>query len=417
MMIFLGFYAWSQTTLQQCQEAAEKNYPLIKQHDLIKRTAELTVSNLGKSWLPQVALNAQATLQSDVTSWPQQMQSLLNQMGVEIKGLKKDQYRVGLDVSQMLYDGGAIRSQQQIARLQGQLESAQNDVNLYAIKQRVNEMYYGLLLLEAQLLLNKDVRQLWESNEKKLASLFRRGAAAECDYLAVKAERINSEQQGIELQSQRNTLAHMLSLFCGIDVNEVVMPDVDEANLNAVNQRPELKLIETQLRLTDAQLQSINTQLRPRVSLFASGFYGYPGYNMFEDMMTHKWSLNGMLGAKVTWNMGAFYTRKNDMSKVSIRRDMAENNREVFLFNNRLEQTKSAEAITRYRQLLEKDNEIINLRTSVRKAAESKLNHGIIEVNDFIKEINAENYARVQHAIHRIELLKSMSELKYSLNN
>jgi len=408
--------ATSQTTLEQCMQAAERNYPLIRQYDLIARTTDLTVSNIGKAWLPQVSASAQATWQSAVTAWPEQMQAMLSQMGTEVKGLQKDQYRIAVDVAQTVYDGGSIGAQQAIAREQGSVQAAQTEVTLYAVRQRASEMYYGLLLLDDQLRLNADLQTLLENNEKKLASLYKRGAAAECDYLAVKAERLNAMQQMASLQSQRQTLARMLSAFCGIEVTEVVKPSVAEVGADATNRRPELRLADAQLRLADAQERELNSRLMPRLSLFASGFYGYPGYNMFEDMMRHKWSLNAMVGARLTWNIGALYTRKNDKAKLDLQRATAQNSRDVFLFNNRLEQTQQRQDIARYRQMLTTDDEIIGLRASVRKAAESKLSHGIIDVNALVKEINAENAARVQQSIHQIEMLKAMSDLQLTVS-
>lgn len=409
--------ASSQTTLEQCQQAAEQNYPLIKQRDLIARTTDLTVSNLGKAWLPQVNATAQATLQSDVAAWPEQMQAMLDQMGLDIKGLKKDQYRVGIDVNQTVWDGGTISAQQDIARQQGAVQALQTEVSLYTVRKRVNEMYFGLLLLDEQISLNNDLQRQLESSEKKLESLSKRGAAAECDYHAIKAERLGVSQQLASLQASRQTLARLLSAFCGLEVHEVVRPHVSETATSTTGTRPELRLADAQLRLVDAQERMLNANLMPRLSVFASGFYGYPGYNMFEDMMSHKWSLNGMIGARLTWNLGALYTRRGDKAKLALQRASAENNREVFLFNQHLEQTQSNENIERYRQMIATDQEIIGLRSSVRKAAESKLAHGIIDVNDLIKEINAENAARVQQAVHQIEMLKAIYELKYTTNN
>ncbi len=416
-LCLVAVIATGQTTLDQCMQAAERNYPLIRQHDLIARTIDLTVANIGKAWLPQVSATAQATWQSAVTAWPEQMQTMLGQMGADVKGLKKDQYRVGIDVNQTVYDGGTIGAQQAIAREQGAVQAAQTEVTLYAVRQRVSEMYYSLLLLDNQLRLNADLQTLLSSNEKQLASLYKRGAAAQCDYLAVKAERLNATQQMSNLQSQRQTLARMLSTFCGIEVNEVIKPTVTEVSDDATNRRPELRLADAQLRLADAQERALNSSLRPKLRVFASGFYGYPGYNMFEDMMRHKWSLNAMVGARLTWNIGALYTRKNDKAKIDLQRASAENSREVFLFNNRLERAQHSEDIARYQQMMSTDEEIVSLRASVRKAAESKLAHGIIDVNDLIKEINAENAARVQQSIHQIELLKAMSDLQLSVNN
>ena len=405
-------------TLEECQQAAERNYPLIQQYDLINKTTELTVSNIQKGWLPQVSASAQATYQSDVVSFPDEMQALYQQMGINMKGLTKDQYRVGIDVQQTVFDGGAIRSQKEIARAQGQVQQVQNEVNIYKVRKRVNEMYFALLLIDEQMKLNTDLQELLAGNERKLESMKKNGTAAESDWHSVKAERLNVVQQMTSLLAQRQALVRMFSTFCGIEVKEATKPNCQLSIVNCQsNNRPELKAIDAQLRLADAQEKALNSALMPKLGVFAQGFYGYPGYNMFEDMMSHKWSLNGMIGARLTWNIGALYTRKNDKVKLQMQRDMAENSRDVFLFNNNLEQIQQNEDIARYQRLMSDDEEIIRLRSSVRKAAESKLAHGIIDVNDLVKEINSENQARVQQTVHEIEMLKEIYDLKYTTNN
>ena len=401
-------------TLEECQLAAEKNYPLIQQMDLIRQTTDLTVQNVQKGWLPQVSATAQATYQSAVTAFPDQLQSMYQQMGINMQGLKKDQYRVGIDVQQTVYDGGAIKNQKEVVRQQGNVEAAQNEVNLYNVRKRVNEMYFALLLLDDQIQLNRDLQELLNGNEKKLSSMFKNGTAAESDYQNIKAERLNVIQQLTNLQSQRQTMARMLSVFCGMEITNPVKPKA--VSLTQGNNRPELRLIDAQIRLVDAQEKALNSALMPRFGVFAQGFYGYPGYNVFEDMMHRQWSLNGMIGARLSWNIGALYTRKNDKAKLDVQRSMFNVQRDVFLFNNNLEKIQQSESIDRYRRLMADDEEIITLRSQVRKAAESKLRHGIIDVNDLLREINAENSARVQQSMHEIEMLKEMYELKYTVN-
>ena len=409
-------------TLEECYQAAEQNYPLIRQYDLINRTADATVANLQTGWLPQISALAQASVQSDVAAWPSQMQTMLNQMGISLKGLKKDQYRVGIDINQAVYDGGTIKSQKQIARQQAEVQTAQNEVSLYQVRKRVNEMFFSLLFIDEQIGLNKDLQQLLEANEQKLSNMFKQGTASESDYNAVRAERLNAQQQLVSLQSQRRTLATLLSTFCGLEVENPTKPSIKEASELSLgeagrsNLRPELKALDAQLRLTDARQQALDAALKPRLSLFATGYYGYPGFNMFEDMMSHQWSLNGMIGARLTWNIGALYTRKNDKAALDFQRQSIDVQRETFLFNNRLEQIQQNENVERYRQLMTGDSEIIDLRSKVRKAAESKLSHGIIDVNDLIKEINAENAAKVQQSVHEIEMLKEIYYLKYTTN-
>ena len=408
-------------TLEECQQAAERNYPLIRQYGLIEKTTELTVANIRKGWLPQVSASAQATYQSDVVAFPEQMQAVYQQMGLNMKGLTKDQYRVGIDVSQTIYDGGAISSQKAVARGQGKVQAAQNEVNIYNVRKRVNEMYFSLLMLDEQILLNHDLQELFNGNEQKLASMVRQGTAAESDLQNVKAERLNVVQQATSLESQKRMLQRMLSTFCGIEVKEVAKPALQASTLTSPQReavaRPEMRLFDAQLNLADAQEKALNSAMMPKLGLFAQGFYGYPGLNMFEDMMRRDWSLNGIIGARLTWNIGALYTRKNDKAKLQLQRDMTESNREVFLFNNNLEQIQQNEDIARFQKLMADDEEIITLRSAVRKAAESKLSHGIIDVNDLVREINAENAARVQQSMHEIEMLKQIYDNKFTTNN
>ena len=410
-------------TLEECQQAAERNYPLIRQYDLIGKTTQLTVANIQKGWLPQVSAQAQATYQSDVTAWPGEMKTMMTGMGIDMKGLMKDQYRVGIDVQQTIYDGGAISSQKAVAREQGRVQEAQTEVNLYNVRKRVNEMYFSLLMLDEHILLNHDLQELLAGNERKLQAMVKGGTAAESDWQSVKAERLNARQQATSLESQKRMLTAMLSTFCGIEVREVRKPVMSVAVVQQqtgqqqTGLRPELRALDAQIGLFNAQEKALNSALMPKLSVFAQGYYGYPGLNMFEDMMSHDWSLNGLIGARLTWNIGALYTRKNDKAKLQLQRDLTESNREVFLFNNRLEQIQQNEEISRYQQLMADDEEIIVLRSAVRKAAESKLSHGIIDVNDLVREINQENAARVQQSIHEIEMLKEIYDNKFTTNN
>lgn len=402
-------------TLEECQLAAEKNYPMIKQYDLISQTTQLTVRNIQKGWLPQIAIAAQATYQSDVTSWPESMKATFQQLGINMKGLSKDQYKVGIDLQQTIYDGGTISSLRSIARQEEKVQKAQVETNLYQVRKRVNEMYFSLLLLNEQINLNDDVKALLLSSEKKLASMLKGGTIATSDFENIRAERLSVEQQNESLKSQRQMLQHLLSTFCGIKVSNVQKPAPFETTISS-NKRPEMLLFDNQLQLSSIKEKALNSQVRPKLGIFAQGFYGYPGLNMFEDMMNRKWSLNGMVGVKLSWNVGALYSLKNDKAKLRLQREMTENAREIFLFNNQLEEIQQNENIKRYHTMKQADDEIIMLRTNIRKAAESKLSHGIIDINNLLREINNENAAKIQQTIHDIEMLKEMYNLKYTNN-
>lgn len=402
-------------TLEECQLAAEKNYPMIKQYDLISQTTQLTVRNIQKGWLPQIAIAAQATYQSDVTSWPKSMKTTLQQFGINMKGVSKDQYKIGIDLQQTIYDGGTISSLRSIARQEEKVQKAQVETNLYQVRKRVNEMYFSLLLLNEQIKLNDDVKALLLSSEKKLASMLKGGTVATSDFENIRVERLSVEQQNESLKSQQQMLQHLLSTFCGIKVSNIQKPAPVETTIST-NKRPEILLFDNQLQLSSIKEKALNSQVRPKLGIFAQGFYGYPGFNMFEDMMNRKWSLNGMVGVKLSWNIGALYSLKNDKAKLRLQREMTENAREIFLFNNQLEEIQQNENIKRYHTMKQTDDEIIMLRTNIRKAAESKLAHGIIDINNLLREINNENAAKIQQTIHDIEMLKEMYNLKYTNN-
>lgn len=407
----------AQLTLEKCQEMAQQNYPLIKQYDLIGETTRYTVDNIRKEWLPQISATAQTTWQNAVSALPDALTGMMATTGNKPEGMNKLQYRAGVDVNQLVWDGGRLHRQGEMARLQGKVESAQAAVSMYEIKQRVNELFFGILLVDEQLIINTDLQALLQSNENKFSAMLKNGVVLASDVDKIKAERLHAVQQHTDLQAMKRSLQRMLALFCGTPaIDELVRPPLITAVEASPNNRPEIRLIESQLLMTDMQEQMLKTQLMPRLNAFAQGFYGYPGFNMFEDMMRRNLSFNALVGLRLSWNIGSLYTYKNNRKKLDLQRQQAENNREIFIFNNRLEQTRKSEQINRLAQLRKSDDEIVTLRTAVRKAAEAKLEHGIIDTNNLLEEITRENNAKTNRSIHEIEQLKAIYELKNVTN-
>lgn len=263
-------------TLDECQQLAQENYPLIKQYDLIRQTTDYTVSNISKGWLPQVSAMAQATYQSDVMTLPDPLQTMLGQQGFDVKGLRKDQYRIGIDLNQTIYDGGLISGQKNVAHLEGEVQTAQTTTDLYTIRQRVNDIYFGILLLDEKIQLNKDLQTLLQSNLDKLNSMLSNGIAMQSDVNVVRAEKLKAEQQATELASSKKSLMDMLAVFIGKEITELAMPQ-DVIVPTQSNNRPELHLFDTQIELANAQESLLNARLLPKLSVFAQGYYGYPG--------------------------------------------------------------------------------------------------------------------------------------------
>ena len=410
--------AGDQLTLEECQQLAQENYPLLKRYNLIQQTTEYSLQNINRGYLPQLVFSGQATYQSDVATLPELLTNLLAQNGYAVKGLDKDQYRIALDLNQIIWDGGNLKAQKENVTAQGEIQTKQTDVDMYNIRERINNLYFGILLIEDKIRLNQDLQTLLQSNCDKLESMRQNGTAMQADVNAIRAEYLKTNQQLTELTSMRQSFQQMLTLFIGkqVTANTTLLKPNATLPISLENLRPELQMFDAQLQQTEAQRRLLNSGVRPRLSLFAQGFYGYPGYNMFEDMFNHDFSLNGLVGVRLSWNISKLYTHKNDKRKLVLAQNQIENAREVFLFNNQLQSTQEQEAIVRYRKLMSEDDEIIRLRTSVRQAAEAKLKHGVIDVNNLLQEITRENQARTNQSSHEIEMLKHIYELRHTVN-
>ncbi|MGN0029224.1 MAG: TolC family protein [Marinilabiliaceae bacterium] len=416
-LLLLPLFAQAQTvSLEQCQRLAQENYPLIKQYDLISQTTGFTVSNISKGWLPQVSVIGQLSVQNDVMTLPAPLEAMLSQQGYDVKGLNKTQYRVGVDVNQNLYDGGAIKRGKEVARREGEVRTAQVTTDLYAVRQRINDIYFGILLTDEKIKLNQNLQALLQSNIDKLNSMLSNGVAMPSDVNSIKAELLNAKQQAAELDASRSSLARILSLFIGTSFTDLDMPN-DTDVTSGSNNRPELSLFDAQLSLFDARESILSANRRPKLCLFAQGYFGYPGYDMFDAMFDHGIKLSGIVGLRLSWNVGAFYTKGNDRERFASQRALVESSRQTFLFNNHLVEVQQADGVAKYRQLVQDDKEIVLLRGDVRQAAEAKLDHGVIDTNNLLQEITRENQSRIDLSTHTILMLKEIYDLKFTTNN
>lgn len=135
-----------------------------------------------------------------------------------------------------------------------------------------------------------------------------------------------------------------------------------------------------------------------------------------QGMMNSDWSWNAMLGVKLSWNFGAYYTQKNNLDKLRTSRQQVEVQRDVFLFNMNLQAAQENGDIARLRKAIVDDDRIVALRRSVREAAESKLRNGIIDTRDLLSKITDESTASMARSMREIELLKAIYEYKHTIN-
>ena len=417
-ILFAGFSAsvFAQMTLETCQELAREHYPEVKQYDLIRLTEQYDLSNAARAWLPQLSLSAQATWQNEVPEFPEALSGMLSRAGVTIPGLKKDQYKVGIELKQTIWDGGKSNADKRLARTEAAEQRAMTDVDLYNLKKRVNELYFGILLLEEKLSQTYRTITLLESNLDKMRSLVTNGTALASDADAVEAELLTARQQATQIEASRTNYRKMLELFIGEPLQEnLLRPEFEEMATTELT-RPELALFDAKKNRLAAQEALIKSSTRPKFGFFAQGYYGYPSMDYFASMMSNEWRWNLLTGIRMSWNFGAYYTKKNSLNKLRTAQQSIDLQRDVFRFETNLQVSQETGDIARLRKTIANDARIVSLRQSVREAAESKLRNGIIDTNDLLQKITDEAAARSAQSVHEIELLKALYELKHTTN-
>ena len=342
---------------------------------------------------------------------------MLSQQGVAIPGINKDQYKIALELNQTIWDGGKTKADKRIAEAEAEEQNRATDVDFHTLEGRVDNLYFGILLLDERVRQTRLTIELLRSNLEKVRSLQRNGVAMQTDADAVEAELLTVGQQLTQIEASRASYCRMLEIFIGKELGgqPLILPDTEQP-VSYDNARPELALFDAKTEKLTAQEKLVKASTRPRFGLFAQGYYGYPGMDFFESMMSSDWSWNAMIGVKMSWNFGAYYTKKNSLNKLRTAKRQVDVQREVFLFNTQLQTTAENGDIARLRKALADDDRIVALRRSVREAAESKLRNGVIDTNDLLRKITEEATAATARSAREIELVKTIYELKHTIN-
>ncbi len=401
LFLILADVSFSQTlTLEKVNELARKNYPLIRQKDLIRQTKEITVENLNKGYLPQFSISGQATYQSDVT------RVKIPVPGISIEPLSKDQYRIVADVNQMIYDGGLTKNQKNMQGVNAEVEEQKIEVELYKLTERINQIYLSILFFEEQLKQTELIKKDLETGMKKVEAQVQNAVAFKSNLNLLKAEILKAEQRVIELNATRAGLIDVLSLFTGEAYTSATVfekPVLIKSSAEQTILRPELNLFQLQQKLLNGQNNLIKARNLPKTSLFLQGGYGRPGLNMLEN----KFAAYYITGVRFNWAFGGLYTSKRDRELVEVNKKIIGVQQDVFLLNTNSQLKQQQAEIDKISQLIDKDLEIIDLRIKVKDAAKAQLENGVITANDYLREVNAEDQARQTLIVHQIQLLQA----------
>lgn len=402
--------AQTQLTLEDCYEKARINYPLIKQKDYINRTKDYSVSNVWSGYFPQITLLGQATYQSDVTQVPMPLP------GIVIERLTKDQYKAAVDITQTIYDGGVMSSQAGLQESISEIDNQKIEIELVKVKERVNQIYLGIILIEAQLNQIDLVIEDLSANISKLEAAYANGTATKSDVDVLKAELLKAEQRKIELSSSRIAYINMLGLLINEHLDEsTTLLTPSQINFQSTEEifRPELNLYTAQKNLIENQNGLTSSKIIPKASLFFQGGYSKPGLNMFKNDFAWYY----ITGIRFSWTLSNLYSNGNESQINELSKLNVDAQTETFLLNTKITTNQQLQEIDKLKKMIEVDKDIIDLRTSVKESARAKLENGVITPSDYIRDLNAEDTAKQNLEIHKIQLLLAQYNYKITTGN
>lgn len=410
--------AYGQLTIEACHEKARANYPLARQYALIGETRSLDLAMAKRGYLPRLSVSGKASYQSDVTSLSSVASALPPSLASALSGaaVGNDQYLALAEVSQTLWDGGAIRAQIKSVESLSQIDLRKLDVDMYSLYDRVDQLFFGLLAVKEQLKQNDVLKGELEANYRRIEAGIDNGVANQSDLDAVRIEQLDAQQRSIELGSNMKSYGEMLSAMIGEPIAEgtdFAMPDLsDPAASEGADLRPELGLFEAQKKLCDSQRYAVRAANSPRVSVFLQAAYGEPGLNMFDSGFSPYW----IGGLRLSWSLNGLLDQKDQFEKIDATRAAIEAQKDAFAQSNEVQVVGIRNDIDRLRKLLASDDEIIGLREGMRKSAEGKLDNGTATADDLLKAIDAESLARKAKSLREVQLAKAIYALKNALN-
>lgn len=392
--------------LQECYDNMLSTYPIAEQVDIHQQTSDLNVNNIKSAWLPNAEFKAQATYQSDVIEF-----DLDIPFEVDLPKASNDQYKATIDINQMIYDWGRIKSARELENASLIVNQQNTKVELNKIKEQINKFYFAVLILQKnEDLLHVMLKDL-EAKKSSVQSAVDNGILLSSDLSALKAEIIKLNQSIKEVQNQRSATIDVLSEITGMDLSmetEFEIPDFTIENKTELV-RPELTLFDYQKQKLDASSKLISKQNRPSVYAFTQLGYGKPGLNMMQDEFDSYY----LAGIGVSWKFWDWNKTKRKKQIINLNKDLVTTQQNSFTTQVEMALKNEKAKITIYEEALESDKEIISLREEVSESARSRLDHGVITSTDYITEISKETQAKLNYETHKIQLVQAKVNYLY----
>ena len=408
LLVIIQLQAQSELTIDSCYKLARENYPMIKQLDLVEKTREYSVKNASKAWLPQLNFAGQVTYQSAVTSIPFEIPH------VSIPTYSRDQYKIYGEVDQNIYDGGNIQNQKEEQNVNAAIQKQTTEVTLYGIKDRINQIYFGILLLDEQLKQNEILDSTIQNNINRMQAQVSNGVALKSGLYELQAQLLQQEQAGIQYKASRKAYVDMLGLFINKSLSESIrLAEPQTVAVSSTIKRPELTLYDYQRNSYDIQDKMLTSNYLPKLSAFFQGGYGRPGLNMLSNDFS--WYYIG--GIKFSWSLGNLYTLNNNRQLYQIDREQIDLQKQTFILNTNIQLSQQNGTILQLQEIIQKDNDIVSKRTEVTADAKIRMENGALTVHDYLSELDSENQARQNKLLHQVQLIQAMYNYQNTSGN
>ncbi len=400
---FSGMVAQRMLTLQECYEKAYSHTPVSDEKLSFDALWQLKDRNLSAGWLPSLVASGSFIYQSSVVDMTEVMEGLPFPITGYFQSMPHEQYKVTLEVNQMVYDGGATRSARAMAMADLHLNDKQTDIDLYKLKEQINHYYFGVLLIDRQQELLQGYLELTDKRIASLNAALESGVMLKTDLDVLQGEKIRLQQQIIGNEIRKASLEKLLSSITGIDLDtsiRLLMP-VFKGPLPVELKRPELQMFDLKKEYLEASLKAIRSKRNPRAFVFGTfGMGNPPGNNFFKDEFAPYY----FLGAGLSWKIYDWKGVQNEIRMVSCQQSILENRKEELSDQMKRQLDAGLAEIHILESMLATDEELIVLRKRITAAAESKYQNGTITMTELMHEINTEIQAEKDLQIHQIQL-------------
>jgi outer membrane protein TolC len=398
----------SQVSLEECQLKARNNFPLIKQFELIEKSRDFTISNANKAFLPQFDITVIAGI---VNGFP-----TITPPGSPESSSTDFQLISVMQLNQAIWDGGITKASKGITEATSEIEKSDLEVSLYKLEDRVNNLFFGILLIDEQQRQLDILKSTLQRNLVRIETAVSNGTAFKSDIDELKVELINADQRITELNFNRAAYVNVLAAMIGEPIDETqtfTQPVMDMSVQPMGNNRPELMMFQNQEGLITARDKINKAMLYPKVGLMGFGTFIQPGVEFGTS--TVKRIL--VAGLSVNWSLGALYknSNNNELSQINLQKISLQ--RETFLFNTNLELTQLERELAKYNTLIEQDKELLALKTSIKSAYEIKYENGVSTMSAMLDRVNDESMARQNLAVHEIQFLMKSYQYKNKSGN